>query len=315
MEVVNDLVKGTLMKARTNQSEWRYRAWCLPLVGLLTLVAGSQLRAESLYALTANQQLISFDSASPSQLSGAYFVRNLEPGEQLLGIDYRWSSGDIVGLGSFGNVYALNPNNGVATMLNASPSSTFLNGTAFGMDFDPFSDTLRVVSNLGQNLTADPNAGYALSTENNLGYAAGDLLAGRDPNIQAIAFGMTSADIEAQLYALDSAHNTLAVESPADSGTLETEAIVALPSLRRFSGFDVSQGTGVAYVSAEGAQTGLFQVDLATGNTVFIGSIGAFPDNLLLYGLTAVPEPSTVALLLAGLGLAGLAGFNRARRS
>jgi uncharacterized membrane protein YgdD (TMEM256/DUF423 family) len=83
-------------------------------------------------------------------------------------------------------------------------------------------------------------------------------------------------------------------------------------------GFDISQSTGIAYLSLDNlpsssADSEFYTVNLSTGAATFAGSI---PVSLLDFSLAVglpVPEPAGFALMLAGLGVLGFA--MRRRRS
>src|SRR5688500_2149021 len=94
--------------------------------------------AESIYALTVRHRLVSFDSATPGTLTNDFTIAGLQAGETLHGIDFRPANGQLYGVSSVNNLYTLNVTSGAASL--ASTLSTPLNGTAFGVDFNPVVD-------------------------------------------------------------------------------------------------------------------------------------------------------------------------------
>src|SRR3954470_23085068 len=90
----------------------------------------------------SNQHLIAFDSASPNSISSIP-VSGLAANEKLIGIDFRVSAsgiqqGTLYGLGSFGRIYTINTVTGAATP--GAQITAILNGTEFGVDFNPQAD-------------------------------------------------------------------------------------------------------------------------------------------------------------------------------
>ena len=131
-------------------------------------------------ALTADTHLLKFDSARASAILSDQPVTGLQAGETLLGIDVRPGDGQLYGLGSTGRLYTIDPNTAVATLkstLAADPADTTdpftaLNGTEFGIDFNPVADRLRVVSDAGDNLRVIPDTGL-VTTDTPLAYDPG----------------------------------------------------------------------------------------------------------------------------------------------
>ena len=85
-------------------------------------------------------------------------------GESLVGVDFRPSNGLLYGVGrigddpmAFGQLYAIDVDSGLATAVGARLIP--LNGNAFGVDFNPVPDLLRIVSDLGQNIRIRPADG------------------------------------------------------------------------------------------------------------------------------------------------------------
>lgn len=70
----------------------------------------------------------------------------------MVGIDYRPKTGDLYGVGSNSAVYRINPQTGIAiaenvdAMGNPVPFTPGLNGSNFGIDFNPAPDAVRIVS-------------------------------------------------------------------------------------------------------------------------------------------------------------------------
>src|SRR5205085_2788972 len=123
--------------------------------------------ASLLYA-TNGTSISRFDSASLGSITSVPVV-GLQTSETLVDIDVRplpTSPGvqSLYGVGSSSRVYIINPLTGVATQVGSS-GAFVLNGTAFGIDFNPTVDRLREVSNTEQNLRLNPNDGTLSGTD------------------------------------------------------------------------------------------------------------------------------------------------------
>ena len=97
-------------------------------------------------------------------------MKNLDGDAKLVGIDYRPATGDLYGLGDKGGVYVVNNDNGRAML--KSRVNVPLQGTSFGVDFNPVVDRLRIVSDTGQNLADNVDADNDTVTDGTLTNAA-----------------------------------------------------------------------------------------------------------------------------------------------
>jgi len=122
-------------------------------------------RARSLQAvgLTSDQRLICFNEFEPANARTIGVVSGLFTDTTLIGIDFRVQDKKLYGVGNAGGVYLLDTTNGAATLVNRL--SVALSGTSFGVDFNPAADRLRIVSNTGQNLRHNVNAGGTTATD------------------------------------------------------------------------------------------------------------------------------------------------------
>ena len=207
--------------------------------------------------MTLNNELINFSSSDPS-VCGKRPITGLATGESIVGIDFRPEPPfmRLYALADTGQLYLIsNPGIGVATPVTPGPPPT-LQGTWFGIDFDPLENRLRVVSDTEQNLRVDPDTGALVATDSDLVYAAGDPNAGSDPTIVATAYtsnfdGATST----RLYAIDPWLGVLVTEDPPGSGIITT--VASLGGLGgslggAVNGFDISGSTDIAYFATSG---------------------------------------------------------------
>jgi hypothetical protein len=247
--------------------------------------------AELLTGVTTTNALVTFDSATPGVISAPVAITGLQPGEILLGIDRRPATGGLYGLGSTNRLYELNPATGVASAIG-SPGAFTLSGTAFGFDFNPVVDRIRVVSNINQDLRLNPNDGSLAATDTPLAYAAGDPNAGTTPRIVGAAYTNNFAGaLTTTLFDIDSSLNILVTQgspggSPVSPNTGQLFTIGGLGfDTSDLLGFDISGISGIAYASMTAPAGGSSQ--LFTINPT-------------------VPEPNALALLcLALIGFAG----------
>src|SRR5262249_19862360 len=104
-----------------------------------------------------------------------------------------------------GRLYTVNTATGVATQVGTTPFT--LTGAAFGVDFNPVPDLLRITSDTGENLRINPGTAAVAGTDTALAYAATDPANGTAPVVVGSAYtnnfaGATSTklyDIDANL--------------------------------------------------------------------------------------------------------------------
>src|SRR3954453_1642401 len=157
--------------------------------------------AALIYGLSTNNNVFTFDSATPSTIQSGVFVTGLQQNEQLLNLDFR-PNGQLVGLGSSNRLYSINTATGAATAIG-SGFTPALNGNAFGYDVNPVVDRVRVTSDADSNFRLDPNTGALAATDTNLAYAAGDTNVGQDPSVVGLAYTNPAAGLPT-LYGIDS---------------------------------------------------------------------------------------------------------------
>jgi len=281
-----------------------------------TLCAGAPMAsAELVTGLTVTNTLVTFDSATPGAVSAPVAITGLGAGEFLVAIDRRPATGQLYGLGSASHLFIINTVTSAATQVGSSGAFT-LSGTAFGFDFNPTVDRIRVTTTTTQNLRLNPNDGMLAATDSALAYATGDANFGATPRIVGSAYTNNfSAAITTTLYDIDSNLDILATQIPPNNGVLNTVGALGV-NTSDLVGFDISGLTGTAFASltAPGAATSsLFTVNLATGAGTLVGTIGASVALLDIAVTAAVPEPSIT--ISTTLGLAVLAFALRLRRT
>ncbi len=236
---------------------------------------GPRLRA---VGLTTDQRLVSFQVRKPGEVRGIGKISGLQGDARLVGIDYRVQDGKLYGVGEAGGVYTLSATDAKATKV--SQLTVALNGAAFGVDFNPAADRLRIVSDTGQNLRHNVNAGGTTLADTALTYPPAPATAG---GVTAAAY--TNNDLDADtgtaLFDLDTALDQVALQAPANSGQLSPIGKLKADAVTD-AGFDIysqlRSGTavdaaGFASLSVGGTRT-LFSVSLVTGRA---GKLGTFP--------------------------------------
>lgn len=285
---------------------------CALACGALALLSTAQVQAARLTLLTETgfgQGLVSVNTSSPNvPLGPLHFVSGLSAGERLLAIDYRPATGQLYGLGDGSGIYTLDVTNGNATLVG-SGFTTPLNGGAFGFDFNPAIDRIRIVSDANQNIVAHPVTGNAnVATSVNTFYAAGDVNAGADPHVVHHAYdGNVAMSPATQLRAIDTRLDILVTQAN-NAGTLVTIGALGVDATD-IGGFDVSD-TGLAFAVFASLGTGtstLYSINLFTGAATSLGGIGE-----VVSGIAVAPVPVPAALPLFGMA-AGLLWSRRRR--
>jgi len=234
-----------------------------------------------------DNDIFTIDASNPGLILQSHPLTGLQASETLRGIDF-WG-GTVYGLGSGGNLYSVNYNTGAATMIGSF--GVALNGASFGVENE--ANGFRVVSELRQNLLVNRATGVA-----SVGTTLGSGLF-----ISALAYSASGT-----MYGIDSSANSFGTLNTG-TGVFTTTGLLGF-DVARNNGFDIA-GNGIAYL-ASGAtssdvQANLYTVNPATGLATLVGLIGQPGDNTLVRGLTAVPEPGTVSLVLVGVATLALA--------
>lgn len=283
------------------------------VLGFLLFAGNSVAKAANIYGVTGTNQLVRFDSASPNNVTTIGTISGLQAGENILGIDFRPSNGQLYALGSTSRIYIINTANGSASPVSSTPFSPALSGTSFGVDFNPVPDAIRIVSNTGQNLRINPNTGQSSTPTGDTSLTPGP------PNVTAALYVNNFAGATVTtLFGIDTTQNTLVRIGGPDGNPSPNGGVVTAIGLLGVdpsdaTGFDFTTGTGTAFAGLTvGGTTQLFTVNLTTGAATAVGTIGAAP-GLQLNGM-AVEIGSTAGYQVYGVTTANqLVRFNAAR--
>ncbi len=223
-----------------------------------------------LQGLSADNQLVSFALSTPT-MTTSKSITGLLASETIVGIDYRLrtetdKSGVLYGLSSLGNLYMIDSSNGAATgrlalMADSTDSSepfAGLFGTSFAVDFNPFADRLRVLSNTGQSLRINVDTG-ATTTDGSINGVANAMVsaAAYTNSFQRAEQGSTT------LYDLDQTGNQLLLQNPPNDGTVSVVGTGLGITLGLSNGMDIAGGDNGLVLATNGA--GLYRINLMTG--------------------------------------------------
>jgi trimeric autotransporter adhesin len=238
-------------------------------------------RFERVFAVTANNVLVSFNSRNPAAIMRTVAISGLQAGETLVGIDFRTATGQLYGLSSSSSIYQIDVTSGNAVRVG-TPLSPALIGTSFGFDFNPTVDRIRVTSDQGQNLRLNPINGALAGTDGNLVYGPGDNFAGQPTVGVAAAYTnsfVTTPPTPTTLFLIDPSKNILARQGSAggtpispNTGQVSTIGPLGVVTTNQV-GFDVSDDNNAyASLTAPGAtQSRFYRINLRTGAATAVG--------------------------------------------
>lgn len=235
--------------------------------------------------LTADQRLICFRVDEPGRAVTIGTITGFVGGEtRMIGIDFRSSNNSLYGVGNLGNVYIIDQQTAVARRTNSL--TVPLEGTFFGVDFNPVPDRLRIISDTGQNLRHNVDPGGTTIVDGRLSYTP----TGTTPRPDAV--GLTGAaytnndtnpNTGTTLYDIDSNLDILATQNPANAGDLQMVGALGVDTSPNV-GFDIytsenrfgaamdNRGFASLTSSTNASQTGFFRIDLQTGAATFLGA-------------------------------------------
>lgn len=253
--------------------------------GVSGQATGGRLKA---VGLTADQRLVTFRVDRPGRAVPLGKVDGLHGDTRLIGIDYRVQNNKLYGVGDQGGIYTVREIGAKATKV--SQLSVPLQGSSFGVDFNPAANRLRVISDTGQNLrhNIDDPAGAPAA-----GTTATDGILTNPPvppaTSGATATGVTAAaytnnDLDAMtattLFDVDTVNDQVAIQSPANAGNLAPTGKLGVDAGPAGAGFDIyssarsGTNTGYAVLRVGGAQR-LYQVNLLGGSVRRAGTFDA----------------------------------------
>ena len=251
-------------------------------------------------ALVDGLSLAQFAVNSPGTVTSMRGITGLQPGERLVGIDFRPSDANLYGVGTSNRLYTIDTNTGVATQKGMALTTPLdPTATSFGFDFDPGQDMLRIVSDTRQNLRINPTTGAGVGIS--MGVDA-PLVRGDPKPIQTFAaahtnsFGPPDANRVTQLFVLDAEANSLELQDASNNVLVLRGRLSTGMTPVRFTGageFDIAGGdNGLALAALQptgSMQSNLYRIDLATGLANQVGVMPIGPTGTMpLVALTIV---------------------------
>jgi len=282
----------------------------------------------------AMPRLVTFTAAVPDTFTTSLPITGLQGGEVIVGIDQRPVSNTLFAVTDAGRIYtlaptpAMGPTSVAATpgpALTADPTDATLPfmlnsfasmGSAFGVDFNPVPDRLRITSSLGLlNLRANVGNGLTFTDTALARRVVGPALV--TPTLTSAAYsnsapGATRPNATA-LFVVDTANDRLFVQDPPNTGTLVDVGALGINATSS-GGFDIIGSVPLVVLTTTGAgavTNGLFTVDLGRGTVAPIGAINVTGTVTGLAGVPSTVDPAANSSLFAVVNGTQLATFSR----
>jgi uncharacterized protein with beta-barrel porin domain len=239
--------------------------------------------AQEITAIGSGTTLVSVDPKSPSTVVRTRQITGLGAGQSIIAFDARpQANGRVLyGLSNTGQLYAINARTGTASAIGAPIA---LNGTAFGLDFNPTVDRIRIISNTGQNLRVNPDTG-AVTVDGRLNV----LVAGQPipvtGNTAAAYTNNFAGATSTTLYVINTETGLLQIQAPPNAGTLTVVGGLGGEAAGTVAGFDIARSGQNRVTVIQDGVTNVYSIDLKTGQANFIGQFATG----VLQGLTYTP--------------------------
>lgn len=270
----------------------------------------------TLIGLDNANNLLRFDSAAPTTVQATAAISGLGAAERVVGIDFRPRTGqlyalsvDANGAGTNARLYTVNAVTGAATRVGTGAVTVTADpSAAYGFDFNPTVDRIRVVNAMDANFRINPNTGAHADTPVNdtTLNPAGNQIDGvaYDRNFDGLlgAAGTTLYAINANTGMLQTQGGVNQAPSPNGGALINVGALNVTIDPNSFVGFDIGTpattgGPSSVFAvldgnAAAGIATGLYRINLTTGAATLVGLVGN--GTATLTGLAVVPEGTLV---------------------
>jgi hypothetical protein len=229
-------------------------------------------------ATTGNKaKVVTFDTENPGS---ATVLREIDLGgpAPVVGVDFRPGTLDAYFLvQTSGTTLALAKSDIAGTVTNIGTVTLTTGAVAFGMDFNPVVDRIRLVTSTGETYRINPDDATTVKDTNLTGFPAANVAGAAYTNNVKGAATTTLFDIN---YGNDTLVRQGGVDGEPSPNTGVLTPIGALGvDLSPNFGFDIAPGTvGTALVAgqlASGPNSVLLAIDLATGKATNLGQLGS----------------------------------------
>ena len=249
----------------------------------------------TIFGIDAANNLVAFGATNPTTTAARRIaITGLAAGETVVGIDFRSTAPvttaadrKLYGATSASRIVTIDTTSGAASAVGTAAFTPGLLGTAFGFDFNPTADRLRLHSDQEQDLRLNQLTGATAAVDTALAYAIGDANVGQNPNVVGTAYTNSVAGATAtDLFAIDSDRDVLVFLANPNSGRLTTRGALGVNTTQDV-GFDVF-GPGLATTPAQVAVTAqayatlttqgqsrsrLYTINLGTGQATLVGDV------------------------------------------
>jgi hypothetical protein len=278
----------------------KVRPWVLAVAAVVTVLTATATMASQscgnrddlgrgsrliILGLTEDQRLVYFRECRPGNLTEIGRVYGLQGSDTVLvGIDFRVQNGQLYGVGNGGGIYTIDPRTAQASLV--SQLTVPLEGTSFGVDFNPAADRLRIISDTGQNLAHNVNPGGTTAVNTVLNYPAPVNI---NPALGVTGAAYTNNDLSdatgTTLFDIDTVLNQAAIQSPPAQGalvavgslTVDPDTPVGLDLYTDLQDGVAFNNRGFASLMVGGV-SGFYRVNILTGQALLIGS---FKDSVI----------------------------------
>jgi hypothetical protein len=244
-----------------------------------------------LYALTIDYRLLHLAPASP----GTPIADVVIAGRSVTvpAIDVRPATGDLYGVTLPPRLIRIDPSTGMIDVIVTD--DVIGTDVAYGMDVNPVTDRIRIVSPRDDSVRVHPETAMTVS-DVALAYAPGDPGAGESPEITAVAYTSNVAGAASTtLFGIDIARDVLVrIGGPDGTPSPNTGLVFTVGPLgvdaQVPAGLDIApDGRAFAVLTIDPSPSDLYTIDLTTGAATLVGEID---DAKRILGLAvAVPAP------------------------
>lgn len=295
----------------------KYAFTKLLLFVLFTALATVNLQAQTMYAVTASQNLITFNVASPGTVTSTVPLSGIMAGHTFAGLDFRPANGQLYAFSyeaatGAAQVYRVRTGTGVMTPLG-SGLILATGMTSVGFDFNPTVDRIRITSGTRNNYRLNPNDGTLAATDGTLTYTGGDANSAATPNVRTVAYANNLPIVTTtNIYYYDFGINVLATSTAPNAGTMNTIGSTGITASSSGIDLDIytnpATGANNAYLAASttGSNSSLYTVNLSTGAVSMIGMIGTGND---IINIAVEVAPTPVRKLIYGISGGNLVSF------